>query len=471
MNSQTTQAYYENNPNARWLALASISISTFCVSITMSAVNIAVPAIALDFNANAILVSWVPTAFLLSNAIFLIPAGRAADIYGRKKIFLIGMSIFCLSCLMAVLAPNIEILLITRLLQGFGGALAFATGLAIIMSIFTSENRGSAIGFAAGTLYFGLSCGPVVGGWFTEHFSWRIVFLFPLVLGTISIVMIIFRLKGEWKNDRPGKIDWLGGIIFAVATSCLFIGISFVPSMQAIFLFGIGALFMMIFIYQQTQSDYPLIHFKAIIENRMFSRSLMGNLCIYWSNYPFIFLFSLYLQFIRGMSPADAGQIMVLQPLTMAIVAPIAGRLSDQFEPRIIATTGCLIMTFAYIILQWLDVTTSIIIICIAMVIQGLGFGLFTTPNNNAALSSLDKTRYGIGTALLNFSRVSGNMMGTAMVLLLVSLFIGRVEITPQQYPALFNVVSIALGVSFFMTLSGAYFSHSRGNAQGKEQK
>lgn len=105
------------------------------------------------------------------------------------------------------------------------------------------------------------------------------------------------------------------------------------------------------------------------------------------------------------------------------------------------------------------------------MVIQGLGFGLFTTPNNNAALSSLDKTRYGIGTALLNFSRVSGNMMGTAMVLLLVSLFIGRVEITPQQYPALFNVVSIALGVSFFMTLSGAYFSHSRGNAQGKEQK
>ncbi len=462
MNTEATQAYYENSPVARWLALASISISTFCVSITMSAVNIAVPAIAQDFNANAILVGWVPTAFLLANAIFLIPAGRAADIYGRKKIFLMGMTVFCLSCLMACLAPNIEILLLTRLLQGFGGAFAFATGLAIIMSIFTSENRGTAIGISAGTLYFGLSCGPVVGGWFTEHFGWRVVFLFPLVLGTISLILILLKLKGEWKNDHPGKVDYLGAIIFAISASCLYIGISSVPGMLATILLAIGAALMAVFIYQQTQCEFPLIHFKGIINNQMFARSLMGNVCIYWSNYPFIFLFSLYLQFIRDMSPAEAGQIMVLQPLTMAIVAPIAGRLSDQFEPRIIATCGCLIMTFAYTILQWLDTSTPMLIISMAMVVQGLGFGLFTTPNNNVALTSLDKTRYGIGTALLNFARVSGNMLGTAMVLLLVSLFIGKVEITPSQYPALSKVVSIALGVSFFMTLSGAYFSHSR---------
>ncbi|NNE38628.1 MAG: MFS transporter, partial [Gammaproteobacteria bacterium] len=273
MNTEATQAYYENSPAARWLALASISISTFCVSITMSAVNIAVPAIALDFNANAVLVGWVPTAFLLANAIFLIPAGRAADIYGRKKIFLIGMTVFCLSCLMAYLAPNIEILLLTRLLQGFGGALSFATGLAIIMSIFTSENRGSAIGFSAGTLYFGLSCGPVVGGWFTELFGWRVVFLFPLVLGSLSIVLILLKLKGEWQNDHPGKVDYLGTLIFAISASCLYIGISSVPGMLATSLLAIGTALMVLFVYQQTQCEFPLIHFKGIIQNRMFSRS------------------------------------------------------------------------------------------------------------------------------------------------------------------------------------------------------
>jgi EmrB/QacA subfamily drug resistance transporter len=432
----------------------------------MSAVNIAVPAIAKDFSANAILVSWVPTAFLLANAIFLIPAGRAADLYGRKKVFITGMMVFCLACLMAFLAPNIETLLITRLMQGFGGALAFATGLAIVMSIFTPENRGSAIGINSATLYFGLSCGPMVGGWFTVHYGWRVVFLFPMVLGSIAILMIILRLKGEWKNDQAGSIDWYGGVIFGISSSALFLGISMIPGFTSISLISLGVIFMAYFIYQQIHSHHPLIHFKAIMQNRMFSRSLMGNVCIYWSNYPFIFLFSLYLQFIRGMTPVEAGQIMVLQPITMAIVAPIAGRLSDQFEPRVIATTGCLIMGCAFGILQGLNTNTPVPLLCIAMVILGLGFGLFTTPNNNAALSSLDKSRYGIGSALLNFARVSGNIIGTAMVLLLVSLFIGKVEIEPEQYPALLKVVSIALAMSCMLAIGGSYFSHARGNVR-----
>lgn len=464
MNSENTQAYYEDNPSARWLALASISISTFVISLTMSAVNIAVPAIAQDFSANAILVSWVPTAFLLANAIFLVPAGRMADIHGRKKIFIIGMTVFCIACLMAAVAPSIEFLLMTRLLQGFGGALAFATGLALIMSIFTSDNRGSAIGIASATLYLGLSCGPILGGWLTAAFGWRMVFMVPLVVGTISLALILLRLKGEWKNDQAQKVDWYGGIIFGMAASLLFIGISSLPGSRALILLALGLVTLVYFVSQQLSSPNPLIHFRAIVANQVFFRSLLGNICIYWSNYPFIFLFSLYLQFIRGMSPAEAGQIMMLQPITMAITAPIAGRLSDQFEPRIIATSGALVMTCAFGILQGLDTDTLVAVLCVAMMIQGLGFGLFTTPNNNAALSSLDKSKLGIGSALMNLARVGGNMIGTGMVLLLVSIFIGRVRIEPAQYPALLSVISIAVGVSFILTLFGSYFSYSRGN-------
>jgi len=458
------QRYYEQNPSAQWLALASISLSSFVISLTVSALNVAVPTIAQDLEAHAILVSWIPTAFLLGNALLLLPAGRMADIHGRKKIFLVGILIFTVACVMGYFAPTIELLLFTRLLQGLAGALCFATGLALVMSIFTSENRGMAIGVASATLYLGLSCGPVIGGWITEHYGWRSVFLFPLVAGTVSVLLIVWKLKGEWKSDQAQAVDWYGGAVFALWVSALFIGISYIPDPKAfIFIFS-GLVLMVYFYHQQLNSEYPLIRFKAILENHMFSRSLMGNLCIYASNYPFIFLFSLYLQFILGMSPANAGKLMVLQPIMMAIVAPIAGRLSDKFEPRIIATLGCLVMALAFGILQFIETETSVYFIGTALVTLGIGFGLFTTPNNSAALSSVDKARLGIASALLNLSRVSGNMIGTAMVLMLVSLLIGQVKIEPTQYPALLVVVHLALGASCLLSLTASYFSYSRGN-------
>lgn len=463
MNSHATQDYYDQSPAARWLALASISISNFVVSVTMSAVNVAVPMLARDLAASAIMVSWVPTAFLLANAIFLLPAGRMADIHGRKKIFLTGMTLFSVSCVMAYVAPNIELLLLTRVLQGIGGAFAFATGLAILMTIFTASNRGTALGIAAATLYLGLSLGPVIGGWFTEHFGWRSVFLFPVVLGGISVTLTVWRLKGEWKNATPNKVDWLGSFIFAVWSSALYIGISMIPSPLAWVLIPAGIAGAVGFYYQQLASPSPLIRFKVIMQNHVFSRSLASNLCIYSSNYPFVFLFSLYLQFIQGMSPASAGKIMVLQPMMMAILAPIAGRLADRFEPRYIATTGCVMMSCAFGILQFIGEDTGLALISSGLILLGIGFGLFTTPNNTAALSSMDKERLGIGSALLNLSRVSGNMIGTATVLLLVTLFIGHVKIEPPQYPALLMLIHVALGMSCVLTLGGAWLSYSRG--------
>ena len=468
MNIADTQDYYQDNPTARWLALGSISISYFVVSLTMSATNVAVPTIALDLGANAILVSWLPTAFLLANAIFLLPAGRLADIHGRKKIFLIGMVLFSVSCVMANLAPNIELLLLTRVLQGIGGALAFATGLAIVMTIFTSDKRGAALGITSATLYLGLSLGPVIGGWFTENYGWRSVFLFPLVLGFLSVSLTLLSLKGEWKNESPNKVDWYGSLIFALWSSALYIGISLIPDPISWGLITAGIAGSVWFYYQQLASPSPLIRFKLIMQNRVFSRSLFGNLCIDSSNYPFVFLFSLYLQYIQGMSPSSAGKIMVLQPMMMAIIAPIAGRLADTFDPRYIATIGCIVMACAFALMQTIGADTGIPLISAGLITLGVGFGLFTTPNNSAALSAMDKERLGIGSALLNLARVSGNMIGTATVLLLVALYIGHVKIEPPLYPALLTLIHVALGLSFVLTLCGAWFSFSRGTIRNQ---
>jgi EmrB/QacA subfamily drug resistance transporter len=464
LNNQDIQSYYSDNPVARWLALTSICLATFINAIQNSSINIAIPNIVADLHADAILVSWIPTAFLLTSVVMLLPSGRLADLHGRKKIYLSGIVLLGLASALAVVAQRIEWLLFTRMLQGIGAAMTFATGLALVMSLFTSENRGVALGLASGSLYIGLACGPLIGGWLTESYGWRSVFMFPVPLLAVSFTLISVRVKGDWTGEHQQRVDWLGCFILAVWTTALFVGVSRLPGMESVVLIMIGMAGLTGFVYQQAGSEYPLIRFGRIINNQVFLHSLLASTCVYSSNYPLIFLFSLYLQYIQGLSPIAAGQIMVLQALMMALLAPISGRLSDNYEPRIIATTGCLIMFGAFLVLQSIDTDTSLYLIGGALMTLGVGFGLFTTPNNNAALSSIDKSRLSIGSALLNLARVAGNILGTAVVLVLVSIFIGGERIDPDRYDALLTVIHWTLAISSLCTLTGAYFSYTRGN-------
>ena len=464
MKQQQIQDYYSQTPSARWLALISICLTNFIISISHSAANVATPVIASELNAEAILISWIPTAFLLSNVIMLLPSGRLADIYGRKKIFIIGLSIFIVTSFLAYLAANIEVLIFTRFLQGIGAAMMFATGMAIVISLFNEKNRGMALGFASGSLYVGMTCGPLIGGWLTESYGWRSVFLFPVIVSFISLILLLMKLKGEWKTDDATPLDWTGSLIFALWSSSLFVAVSLFPKSGSYVLILFSVFFLYLFFWQQSRSKHPLLRFRAIMDNHIFSRSLIASLCVYASSFPMIFLFSLYLQFIKGLSPTEAGQIIILQAMMMAVLAPISGRLSDLIEPRIITTTGCLIMAMAFALLQQIDSGTSLFIFSACLITLGTGLGLFSTPNNNAALSSVGKDRLSIASALLNLSRSLGNMFGSALMLLFVALIIGDAQIEPEQYPALLTVIHWSLGLSCLYSLFGAYFSYTRGN-------
>ncbi len=452
--------------SSRFFALVSLCLATFLIPQAMSAVNIALPVIAQELNADAVGVSWLSTVNLWGSVVLMLPAGRLADMLGRKRVFLFGTLCFTLSSLLVLLPQSVESLLIIRLLQGLSSSLVFGTALAIASSLSTDANRGTTIGFVSTSVYLGLTCGPLLGGWLTEWLGWRSVFLAPAPFLLLGIGMVFLSIKGDWRSNKKERFDWLGSGLFASWTTALFFGLSGLPHWHYMLLLAVGFLLLVIFIRQQKRSKHPLVNIQALQKNRVLSRSMLSGIFMYGAHSPLLFLFSLYLQFIQGMSPTASGQLILLQALMMACLAPIAGRLSDRFEPRIIATLGCLLFASGFACLIGINAETSVTRLVVALLLLGIGFGLFSSPNNNAALSAVSKDRLSIASALLSLARTLGNMFSMAIVVLLFNQMLGTTELTPDQYPALLNVLQWVLMLGLSYSLIAAYSSWSRGTVR-----
>ena len=303
----------------------------------ISSVNVALPAIQADLGMNAVQLSWVATAYLLAVAIGLIPAGKIADIHGRKRVFSMGLIVYTLSATAAAFGHSTTWLLGCRVMQGLGASMFVTTGMAILSSIFPSNRRGRAIGLYVAAVYVGLSAGPFAGGMLTQHFGWRSIFLTMCPLGVGSIAITFLFLKGEWFDDRSQRLDILGTSIYSLAILAVVFGASILPSLSGSLLIIAGLAGLFLFFQQQRQARYPVFEVSLFSENRTFAFSSLAALLNYSATFAVTFLMSLYLQYIKGMPPQSAGAVLMAQPVMMAVFSPIAGRLSDRMEPRLLA--------------------------------------------------------------------------------------------------------------------------------------
>tara|TARA_R110000868_G_scaffold123445_5_gene326926 strand:- start:263 stop:1642 length:1380 start_codon:yes stop_codon:yes gene_type:complete len=444
-------------------ALMIICLGCFIGPLGVAAVNIAIPDLAADLHANAKMVSWIPTIFLLSNVAFMLPFGKLADNYGRKRIYSYGLILNALASVMCAWGDVIEWILFWRFIQGAASAMIFGTGVAILSSVTSPNKRGFALGLAAACVYIGLTIAPVIGGWLTQTWGWRSVFLFqvPLVIGLI--VLIKFKLPGEWKNEKFSRFDWLGTGIFAFASTALVFGLSLLPSWSGAILLLLAALAMVYFVVHQSRHKEPLIRVQMFSESRIFSMSLSTSLLMYASVYPLTFLLSLYLQYVKQFSPVEAGQIILVQALAMAVVAPIAGRLSDKIQHGILASLGCCVVALGFLILGQMDTDTTATYISGSLVLIGIGFGLFSTPNNNAIMGAVHSRELGVASASMSLARTIGNLVGMSLVNFLVHIYLGDAHFTQQQIPALLKTVSFSLHLSFVCVLLACFLSASRG--------
>ena len=447
---------------ARASILLVAVISAFLTPFMGSSINLALPSIGIDFNVDAVLLGWIATAYLLSSAVFLVPFGRLSDIYGRKRVFLTGMAIFSLASLLCSISPGIYSLLVFRVMQGMGSSMIFATGLAIVTSVFPPEERGKAIGFTIASVYTGLSLGPFAGGLLTEYLGWRSIFIFTVLLGVTGIFLLVTRIRGEWAESAGESFDLTGSVIYGISLFLLIFGLSRLPGTGGfIMLFsGLGGL--LLFVLFELRNPFPVMKLDLFINNPVFAWSNLAALINYSATFAVGFIISLYLQYVKDYSARDAGMILVSQPVIMALVSPVAGRLSDRIEPRLLATAG-MSVTFAGLLLLVFLNSMSTLHLVITLVFLGIGFGLFSSPNSNAIMSSVSRKHYGIASGTMGTMRLTGQMFSMGIVMLIISMFIGRETIAGKNALSFLQAARVAFLLFSGLCFFGIFASYARG--------
>ncbi len=445
------------------IVLFVATTGSFLAPFMGSSINIALPSIGREFAMDAILLSWVATAYLLAAAVFTVPLGRIADIYGRKKIFTYGIVIYTVSSLLLAMSTSATMLISLRVLEGIGGAMIFGTGVAMLTSVFPPGERGRALGINVAAVYLGLSLGPFIGGILTQHFGWRSIFLVNVPLGLIVIASILWKVKGEWAEAKGAKFDLSGSIIYGITLVALIYGLSLLPAMSGVWSIIIGIIGIWFFIRWETKMSSPVLHMDLFKNNTVFVFSNLAALINYSATFAVAFLLSLYLQYTKGLDPQSAGLILVSMPATQAILSPVAGRLSDRVEPRILASVGMGITAIGLVLLTFLTQNTTIEFVLASLIVLGFGFALFSSPNTNAIMSCVEKRSYGVASATLATMRQVGMMLSMGIAMVIFSIYIGRVEITPEYYSAFVSGLKIAFVIFAALCFAGIFASLARG--------
>jgi len=448
----------------RWTTLLVTTLASFLTPFMGSAINVALPSMAQELSMDAVLLGWMATSYLLAAAVFLVPFGRLADIVGRKKVFAYGTAVFTVGALLAALAQSSTLLIVARVLQGMGSAMIFGTGVAILTSVFPPDRRGQVLGVNVAAVYVGLSMGPFIGGYLTQNLGWRSIFSALVPLGLLIIVLVLWQLKGEWAEARGEPFDLTGSIIYSLGLVALMYGFGLLPALSGFALILAGAIGLALFAAWELRIAHPVLNVQLFAANRTFALSNLAALINYAATSAVTFLLSLYLQYIKALSPQQAGLVLIAQPIMQVLFSPVAGWLSDRIEPRIIASSGMALTAIGLVLLVFLGPATPLWAIVACLLLLGVGFGLFSSPNMNAIMGSVERRFYGVASGTLGTMRLVGQMLSMGIATLLFALYIGRVEITPEQYSLFLLSAKTAFGIFAVLCMGGIFASLTRGN-------
>ncbi|MEM2866225.1 MAG: MFS transporter [Candidatus Hadarchaeales archaeon] len=444
--------------------LVTVAIASFLTPFLGSSVNLTLPSLQEEFHADAVLLGWVNTSFLLSSAAFLLPFGRLADLRGRKRFLVLGLLLLSLSSLFSASSPSLFLFLVFRVVQGVGGAMVVSTGVALLTSAFPRGERGKVLGMNTAAVYLGLLMGPLLGGALTQSFGWRSVFLFSSLL---SLSTLLLSLRLEEDGERGGRFDLPGSLFYGLMLVLLVYGLSSLPSPLGLSSFLCGVLLFPLFLLLEGREREPILNLSLFRGNRVFLFSNLAAFINYSATFASTFLLSLYLQHPRSLSPGEAGAVLMVQPLLQALFSPLAGRWSDRMEPQVVASAGMALTSVGLFSLAFLGERTPLVQVVLSLSVLGLGFALFSSPNTNAVMSSVEGKYYGLASATLGTMRQVGQATSMGIATLTLSLHLGRTKLEPEVYSPFLEAMRALFLLFALLCLLGTFFSLARGKVHG----
>jgi EmrB/QacA subfamily drug resistance transporter len=438
------------------MVLLVATTAGFLGTFMTSAVNIALPVIEEEWNVSAVTLSWIALSYILTGAAFLMPAGRLADFYGRKRSFSVGMAGFTVITLAAAIAPNAFVLIVLRLLQGFSVAVLLACTVAMVTLAYPPETRGRALGLQVGGVYLGLTLGPVLGGIIIHNLGWRYIFLLVGVVAAVDLLLVVWRLRGiEWREPKQESFDVIGSVVWAVALAVLLIGFSLLPGTLGWVLIVAGAAGIAGFVWWETRTRAPVLNVDLFRRNRVFAYSNAATFINYAATYAMTFLMSLYLQYNKGLDPQAAGLVLVTGTIVQTAFSPVSGRVSDRVQARYVASAGMAVCVVGLLAFVFLTETTPYWYIIATLCVLGLGFAFFATPVIHAIMGSVERRYTGVAAATTGTMRLTGQNISLGLATLVLAVVVGPHPIGPADYGNVLTSVRITFAIFTVLCAAG----------------
>ena len=406
-------------------------ITSFFAVFLSNGIIIGVPAIAQDFAMNNVIQNWVPTIFFLVVAVFTVPAGQISGKFGVKKSLLAGIIVYLIGSIGAVLSFSTESFLVFRIMQGAGVAFLNVSAMAMVVHAVAPKNRGKALGFTVTGVYLATSLSPVICGFLVHNLGWRSMFYFVIPFLVLCIILMITKIPQEWKTYQDDKIDKVGSILYGIGILFFIYGFTSLITTPGKILTVLGIILLVIFGAYELRQKSPVFNMN-LFKNKKFTSSNIAALCSYIAVMVVTTILNYHFQYVRGWDAQMSGMILIITPIIMAIMAPNAGKLSDKIHPQKLAALGMGIATVALLILTFLTGKTPLYMVIIAMILQGIGMGLFSSPNMNAIMSSVPPKDAPTASASQATMRTIGQTMSLGLLTLVFAWIMGSLELAPQ---------------------------------------